>query len=279
MKSLSKSWLSGLLGLLILIPAVCQADGYRLPSYQSTVLKNGLTVVLMEQHEVPLIDVRVAIRGGAMVDGDQSGLSHLTAQSLLFGAGDRNKQELDHQFDFIGASVSASANRDHSQMRASFAVRDLDTMLPILGELLLDPTFDADEFAKFQKRTLAQLGQQKESPRSVISNYYHNLMLGDHPYASVPEGDAETIEGFTRDDLAQFHKDWYQPQNAILCVVGDFSTVDMLARLDTMFGAWKKGDAVVPAVGPISTPTEAQVLLVDKSDASESTFYIGGPGV
>ena len=270
---------TALCGLLILLPTLAVAGGYSLPSHEKVVLDNGLTVVLMEQHEVPLIDLRVIIGGGAMVDGELSGLAGLTAEALRFGAGKRGKQELDHQFDFIGAEIGSNAGHEYNQLRASFATRDLETMLPILADMLLRPTFDADEFAKFQRRQVAQLSQQKESPRAVINNYFHKLMLGDHPYAAAPEGDATAVEKTGRDDLVSYHKTWYQPQNSIICVVGDFKAKDMRKHIEAQFGAWKRGVSTVPAVGTLPTPTKAQVLLVDKPDAGESTFYIGGPGV
>ncbi len=208
---------------LCLLPVLAVAGGYQLPAYEKTTFDNGLTVVLMEQHEVPLIAVNIIVGGGAMVDGERSGLAEMTAESLLFGAGQRSKQDLDHQFDFIGAQVSTGATREYSRLRASFAVRDRAVMLPILRDLLRDPTFPAAEFDKYQRRHLAGLSQQKESPRAVISNYFHKLMLGDHPYASVPEGSAETVAEITLADLVQYHEAWYQPQNTIICVVGDLT--------------------------------------------------------
>jgi len=268
-----------LLVVLVLIPVTAVSGDYRLPAYDTTILDNGLTVVLMEQHEVPLIAMRVITGGGAMVDGQLSGLAGLTAESLRFGAGDLDKKELDRQFDFIGAEVRTSAGREFNQLRASFAVRDSDIMLPILRDLLLNPTFDAAEFTKFQRRKVARLSQQKESPQAVINNYYHRLLLGDHPYASVPEGDATAVEKTTRDDLVNYHRTWYQPQNTVICVVGDFEATDMRRQLIALFGTWKRGEASLPPVGPLPTADRARVLLVDKPDANESTFYIGGPGI
>lgn len=264
---------------LLLVPAAALAGGYGLPPYEKTVLDNGLTVVLMEQHEVPLIDVNVIVGGGALVDGQLSGLAGLTAQSLLFGAGSRDKQELDRQFDFIGAEVRSGADLEYCQLQASFATRDLDTMLPILGDVLLRPTFAADEFAKYQRRQVARLAQQKESPRAVIKNYFHRLLLGDHPYAAVPEGDAAAVGKTTRDDLVAYHQAWYQPQNTIISIAGDFDAADMRQRLNAVFGGWARGTAAIPAIPALPQPDQARVLLVDKADAGESTFYIGGPGV
>ncbi len=280
MKNFAKSTV---LGLLLALPifgaAVANAGGYSLPEHKKTVLDNGLTVVLMEQHEVPLIDLRVIIGGGAMVDGQLSGLAGLTAEALRFGAGDLDKQELDHQFDFIGAQVGSGSGREYNQLQASFAVRDQDTMLPILSDMLRRPTFDGDEFTKYQRRLVAQLSQQKESPRAVINNYFHKLILDDHPYAAAPDGDATSVEKATRNDLIGYHQTWYQPQNMIICVVGDFKAGDMQKRIEALFGDWARGDSAVPAVGTLPVPNKARVLLVDKADAGESTFYIGGAGV
>lgn len=276
MKNSAKILLSA---VLLMTPVTVFAGAYTLPPYEKTILDNGLTVILMEQHEVPLVDVQLLVGGGAMVDDGLSGLAGLTAQSLLFGAGSRDKQELDRQFDFIGAQVNSSATREYNLLRASFAVRDLETMIPILRDLMVAPTFDPAEFAKHQRRQLARLTQQKESPRAVIGNYFHKMLLGDHPYAAVPEGDAASVERATVADVTRYYRSWYQPQNTVLCVVGDFEAADLRRRLTAAFGDWARGDAVVPGIDALPQPAQARVLLVDKPDANEATFYIGGPGV
>jgi len=260
--------------------AATAGDGsFRLPEYKAITLDNGLTLLLMEQHEVPLINVNIVVKGGALADGPQSGLARVTAQALMTGTQTMGRVELENQFDFVGARVGSSAEKELNRLTASFAAKDTELMLPLLRDVLLVPAFDDEEFAKLQRRYLSGLTQQKESPRAVIASYFDALMFQGHPYAAAAEGDAQAVGAFNTDDLRGFHGRVYQPQNTAVCVAGDFKTKDLEKALRTLFGDWARGETQAATPSAPVAPTRSRVLLVDKADARETTFYIGGPGV
>ena len=259
--------------------APADASHFRLPDYRQVRLDNGLTLMLMEQHEVPLIAVDVSLPGGALADHGRSGLAGLTAESLLFGTAELTREELDRQLDFIGARVRSSANKEFNRLSASFAAGDTDLMLPLLADILLRPAFDAAEFDRYQERRLAELTQQKESPRRVIGNYFDKLVFGRHPYAAVADGEAGTVAAVTVDDVRDFHRRWYVPAGAVIAVVGDFETTALQRELTALFGDWTGRPAEQVRMPDPTPPDHSRVLLVDKADARESTFYIGGLGI
>ncbi|WP_224999334.1 pitrilysin family protein [Cesiribacter sp. SM1] len=257
-----------------------QAQNFKLPAYQKTVLPNGLTLYLMEQKEVPLISVSTVLPGGTIYENAKPGLAAVTADALMFGAGKRSKQELEEALDFVGASVNTWADKETANLQASFAKKDADLVLGIIHDLLVDPKFDATEWEKLQSRLLVQYDQAKESPRSVISDYYDNFVFGDHLYARPSSGTKEGLKNIAVADIQSFYKQNYQPGGAAMAIVGDFNAKEMKKKIQSLFKDWKgKGNAAAVQTAQLPAPDAARVLLVNKPDARETTFYIGGPGV
>lgn len=257
------------------------AQEYRLPPYQKFILNNGLTVYLMEQHEVPLINVSVVLPAGAIYDGNKAGLASFTATALKHGTKKYPKAELDEALDFIGASISTRAAKEFASLTAEFASKDKEKVLDMITDLLTHPVFDEIEFEKEKRRVLVALEQAKESPRLVIGSYFDKLLFGDHVYGNSVSGSITSVNALTASDLKAFYKANYVPKGAAIAIVGDFSSKDMKKAVTQLLSGWIKGkqENANLASRPITKPAGNKVLLVNKEDAKETTFYIGAPGV
>jgi len=268
-------------GVLMMVGVTLSGQGYKLPAYEKFKLPNGLTVYLMEQHEVPVISVSAILPAGAIYDGEKAGLASLTATALKHGTKNYTKTKLDEELDFIGADITTYASKEFSGLSAKCAAKDRDKVLAIIKDVLLEPVFDASEFEKEKQRLLVSLEQQKERPRSVIGSYFDKFLYGDHVYGNVIQGKIATVTALTTDDLKKFFKENYRPDGSAISIAGDFSAKEMKAKLTTLFSGWKKGtkSPVNLAAAPVSKPAENRVLLVNKDDAKETTFYIGAPGI
>ena len=270
-----------LISLLAFFSLHLSAQGYKLPPYEKLKLPNGLTILLLEQHEVPVISVSAILPAGAIYDGEKAGLSSLTATALKHGTLNYSKAKLDEELDYMGASVSTFASKEFAGLSAKFAAKDKDKVLAIIKDLLMEPIFDTAEFSKEKKRLLVGLEQQKESPRAVIGSYFDKFLYGDHVYGNIIQGKISTVTTLTTNDLKLFYKENYRPDGSAISVAGDFSANEMKAKLTALFSGWKKGSKIQEnkASNPINIPTENKVLLVNKDDAKETTFYIGAPGI
>jgi zinc protease len=267
--------------LFCLVGTGLMAQDYKLPAYQKFTLKNGLTVFLMEQHEVPKMNVSVILPAGAIFDGEKAGLASLTAIALKHGTKNYPKQKLDEELDFIGASITTFTGKESAGLAADFASKDKDKVLDIINELLTAPVFDTAEFTKEKKRTLVRLEQAKESPRSVIGSYFDKFLYGDHVYGNIISGTPSSVSNLTPSDLEQFYKTNYIPNGAAISIVGDFSSKEMKAAITKLFSNWKQGkqQGGELAAKPFTKPTGNRVLLINKEDAKETTFFIGAPGI
>tara|TARA_R110000796_G_scaffold88850_6_gene192026 strand:- start:97683 stop:99074 length:1392 start_codon:yes stop_codon:yes gene_type:complete len=253
---------------------------FKLPEYTKFTLKNGLTVYLMEQHEVPLIHFTGVFPGGAIYDSkEKSGLAGITAESLLLGSKNYSKSQIEENVEFLGASINSGAGKEYSYISSSFMKKDQKQLMAIIQDVLLNPTFPKEELDKMLSRRLVEMDQMKESPRSVIRNYYNKFVYGEHPYGNPEEGDKASLKEISSKDIAEFYKDYFAPSQSAIAVVGDFNTKTMKAAIEALFGNWKGSNNEQINLPEIPENNTARVLLVNKDDATETTFYIGGPGV
>jgi zinc protease len=283
MKTLFKCIHSVIAVIIVAFPLAAQTRpaAFKLPAYEKFVLPNGLTIYLMEQHEVPMINIAAILPAGAIYDAEKSGLASLTAECLQHGTKSYTKQAIEEELDFAGASLNTFASKESAGLSAKFASKDADKIFPIVKEVLLSPAFNPEEFDKEKKRTLVGLEQAKERPRQVIGGYWDKFIYGDHVYGNLVSGNTTTVGKLTVADLTAFYKANYIPNESSVAVVGDFNTKEMKIRLTNLFSEWKKSSQSRQnlAAKAVSYPSSARVLLVNKDDARETTFLIGGKGV
>ena len=254
---------------------------FKLPKYEIVTLDNGLTIYLMEKKDVPIISFSVLFDAGAIKDGETKGLSSFTAEALKFGTKNYSKDQIDSIFNFYGSSLNTYARLDYSGLYTEFMKNDLDKLLPVIKDIITNPTFPEEEIIKRKQRWVAELDQAKESPRQVIGAYYNNFLFTDSPYGNPVDGIKKTIEAIDRKAISSFYLDNVRSENCAIAVVGDFDSDKMKSELTNELGSWK-----------VTTPRlindlkftnknlkEPAVYLINKDNATETTFMIGGFGV
>lgn len=273
-----------LLTLLFIIaiaaPARAADGALKLPPFKKVKLANGLTVMLMEQHEVPIISFSFIIRAGAVSDpAGKAGVAALTAGLLRKGTRTRSADQIAAELDFVGGTLAASSSYDYSNGAAEFVKKDIGKGLDLLSDVLTSATFPQDEVVKMLKQRTDAVKAAKDEPQAVIGSYFNAYLYGNHPYARPVGGDERSLAAITRDDVVRFYQTYYTPANAILAVVGDFNTAEMQQALTDKFGAWS-GKATAVASVPEAQPfTGKKLLLIDKPDATQTFYQIGNVGV
>lgn len=269
--------------LAAVAPAQEKSTGsFRLPAYQKVKLETGLTIYLMEQRQAPLVFVSAVFDAGAVHDGVSAGLASLTAESLLFGAGERSAAEIRELTDFYGASLGTGGSAEAASLSAVFASADAAVFFPLLRDVIAAPNFEAEEFEKYKTRLRVQLQRAKESPSNVIGDYFNRFIFGQHPYGNAVDGTATSVTGIALDDVRTFHAAHYHPATSAIAVVGDFDGKTMEQELRALFGSWK-GSGPAPKATNLSADFRpfngSRVLLIDKDDSITTTFIIGSLGV
>ena len=280
MKRLFAFSLALLLATLSAIITRADDGTLKLPPFKKVKLRNGMTILLMEQHEVPLISFNVMVKAGSVADpAGKEGVASVTAELLRKGTRTRSADQLAGELDFIGGALGAFATFDYTGANAEFVKKDISKGLDLLSDVLLNPQFPKEEVTKLLAQRIDGIKGAKDQAQAVIGNYFSAYLYGNHPYGRPSAGDERSLAAITRDDIQKFYQTYYSPSNTSLAVVGDFSSGEMERMLTEKFGGWAAGPA--PAVTtPDATPFSGRkLLLVDKPDSTQTFFVVGNVGI
>lgn len=264
---------------LLLVCPVAPAQSLRLPPHEKVVLKNGLTVLLLEKRGVPLINVFAIIKTGAAADpAGQEGLASVTAALLRKGTKTRTAQQFAVEFDYIGGSFAADTGPEFTNVSAEFLTKDLTRGLELFSDAVLHPTFPQNETDKVLAQSLDGVKAAKDEPQSVMGLYYAGYLYGTHPYGRSSDGDELSLKRIQRDAIVKFYEANYAPGNTILGIAGEFDAAEMKKKLEETLGAWPARTVANPAI-PAAAPLKGKkLLLIDKPDATQTYFAIGNIG-
>ena len=257
-----------------------QESALKLPPYKKLKLKNGVTVLLMEQHEVPIINFGFIVRAGSVADpAGKEGVASITAGLLRKGTKARTANQISSELDFIGGQLVANATFDYTAGTAEFMKKDIGKGLDLLADVMLNPIFPSDEAAKLQRQRVDGIKAAKDEAQGVIGAYFDAYLYGKHPYGRSTNGDELSLATITRDDVAKFYQTYYTPANTILAVVGDFNPAEMEQALTDKFGAWPARTSPAVALPEVMSVTGKRLLLIDKPDSTQTFYRIGNVGI
>ena len=249
-----------------------------LPRATEATLSNGLTVLIMENHRLPLISLQYNLSGAGPIfePANVPGLAGLTAQMLREGTKTKSSVQIAEQMDQLGATISAAAAFGSSVtvINASGLSDNFDQWLALTNDLLLNPTFPVDELNRLKQRLKAQLRQQRANPNFLSTETFSKAVYGSHP-ASVVSATNESIDSITPEMLAKWHDERYAPQNGILGITGDVKAAEIVPKLERLLGAWKKSD-LKETLPPNPKPAASKrVFLVNRPNSVQTTVALG----
>ena len=250
----------------------------KLPRPVEARLKNGLTVLILEDHRAPYVTLQLHLgAAGALFEPtDRIGLANATALMLREGTKSRSSVQIAEQIDRLGAGLSAGSSFGSPDAVLSGAglSDNFDEWFAVFVDVLLNPTFPADELEKLKQRQRAHLREQRSSSGFLISERFNRAVYGQHPAAQVSVT-PESIDKLTRDALVQWHRERYEPGQAILGIAGDVRAKDLIEKLERHLLGWKEAD-VTPAWPRDPAPSTARrVLLVDRPNSVQTTLALG----
>jgi zinc protease len=263
-------------------PAMGPVPALKLPPIQKRSLGNGLSVWVVEMHEVPVVDVTLIIKSGAASDpAGKFGLANLTADMLDEGAGARNALDLADAVDFLGASLSTSSGFDSSSVHLNALLSKLDQALPLMADVALRPTFVPNELDRVRKSRITSIIQGRDNASTIANLAFPRILYGvSHRYGTSFMGTEASLTAITAADLKSFHDKVYQPANAHLLVVGDITADATIGKLEKAFGMWKNTTPVPRTELPAASQHgPRQIYLIDKPGAPQSQIRIGWIGV
>jgi len=251
----------------------------KLPKLQRAKLSNGLSLILAERHEVPLVNFWIVSDAGYAADQLASpGTASMTMALLTGGTKTRNALELSDQLALLGAQLQANANLDSCTVKLSALKSKLDPSLELFADAVLNPSFPDTDFKRQQKLQLAAIEREKNTPVQMALRVFPGLLYGpNHAYGNplTGSGTSASVSKMTREDLAKFHDVWLRPNNSTLVVAGDTTLAEITPKLEKLFAGWKTEKVPAKNIRTVQAPGKSMVYLIDKPGALQSIIIAG----
>jgi zinc protease len=261
-------------------PAAGAASALSLPVPRSFKLPNGLTVMFAEQHNLPVVSANLVVLSGSERNpADRPGLASFTADMLDEGTNKRSTLQIADDVAQIGAVLQTGSTSDQSTVSTRVLKKNVDAAFDLMADVALNPAFTEKEIERVRKSRLTQILQQRDNPNALSTRVFYNAVYGDrHPYGFIELGTAESTKSITRDDMMNFWKTGYVPENAALVVAGDISEREVRALAEKYFGKWA-GKGTQTTVPDAAASASRRLIIVDKPGSPQTVLRVGQVGV
>ena len=225
------------------------------------------------------MNLRLLVDAGTAADQLASpGTASLAMNMLDEGTKTRSALQISEELQRLGAGLGTGAGLDTSAVSLTALKANLDASLEIFADVVLNPSFPENEFARLQKQTLAAIQQEKAEPFSIALRVFPALLYGaGHAYGNpmTGSGTEASVAALTVKDLRAYHAAWFKPGNATLVVAGAASLDELKPRLEKLFAGWKKGEVPKKNIGAVAAKTKPEVYLIDKPGSPSSILLAG----
>jgi zinc protease len=243
------------------------------------VLTNGLKVLLVENPSIPTVSINATVLAGARYDPEaKAGLAIMVSRLLDEGTESRNSLEIADAIESVGGAIETDGSFERIMANVSILKKDIDLGLELLSDLLIRPVFPQEYVEKEKERTLAEIASAQDRPQAVAGWAFNELVYQNHPLHRPSHGYPQTVERLTREDLLDFHKRYFVPNNILLSIVGDFRVPEILPKIEKAFGSWKSKPVEFPTYEPPVRQTGKRVKFITMP-AQQLNIYLGHLGV
>jgi zinc protease len=255
-----------------------------IPKPDEKTLTNGLRVVVIEDHDVPLVSAQLLVKNGGEIDPPQlSGLADMTASLLTKGTKTRGAPEIARQIEALGGGIESGAGWDASRASINVMSSRIEPALAILADISRNPVFNDEEIERLRQQYLDSLSVTMRQPGALASLVAGRVVFGDAAYGHPLSGTPESLTRIKRADIVGLHSQFYRPDNAVLVVGGDIKAADAFKLAERLFGDWVRPTTPVSErgmVGKMINPDEKQrVVVVDMPDAGQAAVVLARAGI
>jgi zinc protease len=246
--------------------------------YKQAKLRNGLKVLVVENHEVPFVSVKLGLTHGAWTE-TKPGTAAMAATMLTRGTTGYSEAELAAAMDQSAITIDGYAEMDTAGVNMNCLKENLNLAMGLLSEVVQEPAFQQEEFDKLLKQTVTGLNIKEQKPDYLAETYFNEILFGKHPYARPVQGSSRDVKQLTAADLKQWWEIHSQPKFGTLIFAGDISKKDAVALAEKHFGQWKSVAVAAPLVtnAPQTKPTT--IYLVNRPGSAQAQIHVGQLGI
>ncbi len=271
------------INLLLVLGAQAQLDRSQRPQpgpapviqlgeFESFTLDNGLKVIVVENHKVPVVSFQLSLDIDPVMEGDAKGYVSLGGSLLREGTLNRSKQEIDESIDFIGASLSTFS----TGMFASSLTRHKETLLDLMSDILLNPSFPEQELERLVTQNISGLATVRSSANAMASNVSTSVTYGpDHPYGEITT--EESLGNISVDQIRTYYETYFRPNVAYMVIVGDITAQEARRVMDQYFASWEPAEVPTQTFPTPTPPPGRRVAFAERTGAVQSVVNVTYP--
>ena len=255
-------------------PAPLPVEDVDFPEYAERTLQNGARLLVVENHEQPVVSIQLLLPGGSAADPtDMSGLASVTAAQINKGTESMDAREIAEAIDFLGARMGAGASTEWTSVSMTAITDVLEDGLDIMADVVLNPTFPEDELETEKRRRISGLRLEKSQPGVLAAEAFVKGVYGDHPYGATES--VESIEAITAADLETFHGAYYRPESALFVVAGDVDPDQIAGALDRAFTGWEGQPETAADRAEPPARRDRTMVFVHKPGSVQAVIRVG----
>ncbi|MGB7053728.1 MAG: pitrilysin family protein [bacterium] len=241
-------------------------------------LNNGLIILTVEAHKIPVVEMRTYVRAGSVFDpAGREGLASLVSQMLIRGTERSSYEEIVQSIESVGGVMTPFTSEDYGGMSGKVLSKDLPRLIDIMSECLRYPLFDSLELFRLKRETVSFIRAQSNDPFEVSEKGFRSLIFGNHPLGHFPVGFDSSVAIVSGPDVCDFYRAFYHPNNTFLVCVGDFSRDSLITSLNESFGKWVRGELPdMDVVEPLAS--DHSIARVIPMDISQAYILLGNFG-
>ena len=250
----------------------------QLPPTHEATLPNGVHLLVVESHKLPVLSMYLAFRAGDFTDpAGKQGLASLTAGLLTKGAGSRTAEQFSQTIEGVGGRIGAGTDPDFLGVNANGMSTDKELMFELLGDAVVRPTFDQKEVDLAKTQKLSALRLQASQPGSIAARTFNRELYGPLPYGA--SATPQSVQSITRADIVAFAHDRLEPKGALLVVAGDIDLATATKLATAAFKGWTGSPKAVPALGVPVGPKQTKIVLVNRPSSVQANILVGYPAL
>lgn len=251
---------------------------FSIPGSDRLTLKNGIRVYLLEDHELPIVNMTAFITAGSIYEpAEMTGLAGLTGTLLRSGGTETLKPDaLDAELEYMASGIESGVGEDLGSVSMYTLAKNLDRTLELYADLIRKPGFEQSRVELAKNNNIDAIRRQNDDPKGIAGREFKRAIYENHPLGRLTT--IESVQSITRKDMVDFHTRFFTPKGMILAVSGDFNRKDVLARLEQLFGDWQPQEPTLPEVATPAMIPGKQALLARKQ-VSQSVIRMGHLGL
>ena len=242
-------------------------------------LENGLRLIVQRSTVVPAVAMEMYWLDGLLGDEPgREGVANSVATMMMRGTTTMTADQLNEAIEDLGANLATGSGNNTSFARASSLSEDWPTVMKLMADVVLQPSFPADEWAKLQPRLLAAIDAQRDTWAGELSLEFRDAYFGRHPWSQSPLGRSEVVGALTVEDLSAYHARRLNASDAVLAVVGDVNPVEVREQVEKLFGGMP-AEAETPFSPPLPIQPRKSINQIVSDKPGAAVQFGFGPGM